>query len=759
MRGETVNRRPVFVIGAPFSGAALLGWSLARHPALTPHLDRETVDSILDAVESLKRRLVPLIDVGVETLRESLRVGRSAENGRGAHVAAAGEFLGTVARLVVNGARNGNARRPRGVERGWVTAAPEYAFHVFLLSRLFPEGKFVHLIRSVEDVVRAGTQPGSPYTPQDVSDSWLRAVHACVDAERALGSDVVLRVQATDLERSPEAELRRCLEFLDQPFSDRCLGPLRALCRSVSNPLGRPSEPSGIPPSSRALSERLLRRRPRYRPSPTRLARLGEAAFPTTRDDATGVGRPPTTIRQLVAAVVPRGSTVLVVSKGDEELVRLDGQRGWHFPQTQDGVYAGYHPAASEEAIAHLEELQRQGAGFLLLPSSSSWWLDYYDRFRTHLERSARLVLDSDSCRIYRLEDGSPAGPQDRARRTAPTAARLLVREPDNAKAFRIIDRTAARRSRCTLCGELWAMTTFYNAQRYGNKSTNYRRFREGLHAAQVPLLTVEAAFGDAPFELTPADADILVQLRATDVLWQKERMLNIALDHLPERCDKVAWLDGDVLLLNAAWPSEVCRLLGSHQIVQPFSHTVRLHRDQSWCDPAALSFGLYEGQLFYGVAYGVHANGPATLPYFLTSGHTGYAWAARRSLLERHGFYDANPLGNGDMDIAQAMWGNRDYFAHRNRGHRAKTHLRRWARGFTAEVDGSVSFVEGLLIHLWHGDHQDRQYDQRIAAYANFAPATDLAIDPDTGLYRWKKAPPELIEWSRQYYRARKEE
>src|SRR5262249_18274935 len=38
-------------------------------------------------------------------------------------------------------------------------------------------------------------------------------------------------------------------------------------------------------------------------------------------------------IRAVVDATVPPGAKVLVVSRGDDELLELDGRDGWHFPQ------------------------------------------------------------------------------------------------------------------------------------------------------------------------------------------------------------------------------------------------------------------------------------------------------------------------------------------------------------------------------------------------------------------------------------------
>ena len=64
-------------------------------------------------------------------------------------------------------------------------------------------------------------------------------------------------------------------------------------------------------------------------------------------------------IREVADRELPRDATVLVVSNGDDALLQLGAERrGWHFPQQEDGVWAGYHPADSAEAIAHLEALR-----------------------------------------------------------------------------------------------------------------------------------------------------------------------------------------------------------------------------------------------------------------------------------------------------------------------------------------------------------------------------------------------------------------
>jgi hypothetical protein len=115
-------------------------------------------------------------------------------------------------------------------------------------------------------------------------------------------------------------------------------------------------------------------------------------------------------IREAARSAVPSEGTVIVVSRGDDELLRLDGQTGWHFRQIEGGVYAGHYPADSAEAIAQLEALRSKGGEFLLFPSTALWWLEHYPEFARHLESRYRLVVSQeDTCLIYDLSEKSVA--------------------------------------------------------------------------------------------------------------------------------------------------------------------------------------------------------------------------------------------------------------------------------------------------------------------------------------------------------------
>lgn len=114
-----------------------------------------------------------------------------------------------------------------------------------------------------------------------------------------------------------------------------------------------------------------------------------------------------TRVRESANTVIPRNATVLVVSRGDEELLRLGPRRALHFPQDEFGRYAGYHPEDSDSAIAALEDMRARGAQFLLLPNTAFWWLDYYDGLREYLETNHPPVLAADDCMIFDLGAGA----------------------------------------------------------------------------------------------------------------------------------------------------------------------------------------------------------------------------------------------------------------------------------------------------------------------------------------------------------------
>jgi hypothetical protein len=304
----------------------------------------------------------------------------------------------------------------------------------------------------------------------------------------------------------------------------------------------------------------------------------------------------------------------------------------------------------------------------------------------------------------------------------------------------------------------LWAITCYYNPLRYRRRLPNYRTFRAHL---ELPLVTVEAVYGNEP-DLTAADAELLIQRHGRDVLWQKERLLNIAVKALPPECDRVVILDADVVFTDPDWPQRVYDALDEGPLCQAFHYAYEAPRDRELPTPLR-GEGPVERSLASWLAEGT------TLRELFDSELNlrergccpGIAWAAHQSLLESHGLYEACILGGAYPAIACAAYGEFELvetYLEMNAAQQA--HFRAWAEPFHAEVRGRLGFAENTLLHLWHGELPRRYYRERHSGMVpfDFDPHEDLAV-ADSGCLRWATDKPAMHDYVRVYFGRRRED
>jgi glycosyltransferase involved in cell wall biosynthesis len=140
---------------------------------------------------------------------------------------------------------------------------------------------------------------------------------------------------------------------------------------------------------------------------------------------------------EFVSSAVPEGATIIVVSKGDGELLAIDGRATWHFPQRTDGTYAGYYPFDSASAISHLEALREKGGDHLAFPAPALWWLDHYADLRKHLDhRYQAISADPDAGVIYALNGKGANGAKPATGVESPRPAQPVGEESTREKLF-----------------------------------------------------------------------------------------------------------------------------------------------------------------------------------------------------------------------------------------------------------------------------------------------------------------------------------
>lgn len=307
-------------------------------------------------------------------------------------------------------------------------------------------------------------------------------------------------------------------------------------------------------------------------------------------------------------------------------------------------------------------------------------------------------------------------------------------------------------------CDDLWLITCYFNPSKYQTKLINYKKFEHVISESKLNLLTIECAFNNDAFELVPTPN--VLQIRTQNIMWQKERLLNIAINHLPPIARKVAWVDCDILFSNPNWAVETSSLLDIYPVVQPYQTVVRLPKDQ-------MCYQGY-GTIWNGFGYMLQKN-PKILSTgnFHLHGHTGMIWAARVELLKTHGLYDACISGSGDHLMAHAMHGNFNCLCIerivgpikiKNKFFR---HFLKWAYPFYLDVLGKVGFVSGEVLHLWHGEIENRKYTQRHQELRElgFDPFNDLQHS-NNGTWVWGSHSNYLFqEWAENYFCQRQED
>lgn len=320
----------------------------------------------------------------------------------------------------------------------------------------------------------------------------------------------------------------------------------------------------------------------------------------------------------------------------------------------------------------------------------------------------------------------------------------------------------------------LWVITTYYNPAGYQTRSQNFHTFRRYL---DVPLLVIELA-EPGQHQLQNDDADILVKVLGNNLIWQKERLLNLAIDELPADVEFVAWVDCDVIFANQDWVRETQVILQSGRtFVQLFEKVSHLPQhilpEQISPESCKNVKALFSEQSFASsIVYGDYfdpdirpgrtdmESGTVAPGSKLPIAH-GVAWAGNRKELQEKGLYDACIIGGGDKAMALAIIGFSDkLITQRPMTTPQMNHYLNWAGQFESNQIEQIGFVSGTVFHLWHGRFARRNYVKRheILKQLNFDPGIHLELT-ESGIWRWTQNATALESRVREYFFERSED
>lgn len=291
-------------------------------------------------------------------------------------------------------------------------------------------------------------------------------------------------------------------------------------------------------------------------------------------------------------------------------------------------------------------------------------------------------------------------------------------------------------------------ISCFFNPQNSPYRLKAFNHFYDSIK--HMNHLIIECVIGETSPQL-PENKNIQ-RVYTENLLWHKEALLNLAVSKLPKNIKYVFWVDADVIFTNKDWLTDsVKELKSGANILQPFEYCVHLDKDElqpsfdlnnyrefntstrnpklwrSFCSNYVDSIELANSR-----DYNIH-------------GHVGFAWGAKREILDKVPLYDKALIGGADHIIAHAAAGQVPHPCINKSFTDDLDSVYDWSQKFSNIIKGKVAYTYGDLYHIWHGDIEKRQYLKRIQ---EFTPTTKKIVEKDkNGLYVTKSGDDKYIK------------
>ncbi|MDX1578042.1 MAG: sulfotransferase [Gemmatimonadota bacterium] len=253
---------PIFIIGSPRSGTSIFTWCLGQHPNIYPLEETVWFGKCAHGLEAAFRlgssrgERSQLSAMGITRDRFFRAFGEAIDGLIREHQTRA-------ATRVAPGVAFARVRSPEDPKGRWIDGTPENSFHVPRLRRLWPEARFIHLVRDGDAVVRSlrrfSRAGGRDHDADEAYEKWIRHVRACLEAETEAPGRV-LRLYHANLVSNPADTIRAALDFVGEPFDEACLLPLGTKINSSGVPETDSPETAPIHPETLAEARALGRR-------------------------------------------------------------------------------------------------------------------------------------------------------------------------------------------------------------------------------------------------------------------------------------------------------------------------------------------------------------------------------------------------------------------------------------------------------------------------------------------------------------------
>ncbi len=277
----------------------------------------------------------------------------------------------------------------------------------------------------------------------------------------------------------------------------------------------------------------------------------------------------------------------------------------------------------------------------------------------------------------------------------------------------------------------------YFNWDNNQVRKNNYIQFRKNF---KHPLITIEICLDKNNFFI---DDSIKILANTDNILWQKERAFNIAIESLSSKYDKVLWLDTDITFLNPNMMNELEDKLDHYDMVQPFENVCEYNKGVVSTNRCLNTCG-YAKALKKCIETNEIIGDPTPA--------IGLAWGINLSIMPEGLFYDKHILGSNDLLQIQAVTLDilNAHFLGKYNDNLVSSWLK-YCKQMPKKEKYDIGYCSGVVEHIYHGKSSTRGYvyREKLLREHNYNPDTDIRIS-ENGLYEIlnKEMKPSILEY-----------
>jgi hypothetical protein len=318
---------------------------------------------------------------------------------------------------------------------------------------------------------------------------------------------------------------------------------------------------------------------------------------------------------------------------------------------------------------------------------------------------------------------------------------------------FNFLKNTFVNYNRYKTHDEAVIVACFFNPQNNPYRLIAFQKWYKSIKHMNHRI--IECLIGpDAKSQLPKSQ--YISSVNTESLLFHKETLLNKVIKELPAKFKYVFWLDTDVLFTNSRWLLDgVKEMQQGTNLIQPFEYCIHLERNK-----LKPNFDVELNRHFAGDPESRHkhmwrsfcsnyASGLAGNYNYDKHGHVGFAWGAKREVLDTCPLFDRALVGGADHIMAHAAAGHIGHSCITKSFTENLKEIEEWSNKFFNAVKGRIGYVKGDLYHIWHGDIEKRQYLKRIKDFTGNI--NDIKERDAAGLHVARKN-----AYVKKYYRER---